>query len=518
MTPLFPFIAPRKKKFTAGLLAFGFFAVTFGLGAFAQDPEITVYNQNFGLVKDYRALPLKKGVNQVELDDVAGLIDPTSVHFKSLTAPKSVQVLEQNFRYDLINKNTILDRMVGQKIRFRKNGVTQTGTLLNPATSYFRPTGYSRNRYSHNYNKTNNSHFAIQTDDGILLTTLGDIIIEELPEGLYPRPTLLWDLYSTKGGTHQSEVSYLTDGLNWHSDYVAVINKDDTRIDLTGWVTLDNQSGMSYDNAKLKLVAGDVRKIQNQNGNMAMGAVAFRSMDALKKEARQFKEESFFEYHLYTLSDRTDIKNHETKQVTLISANQIPLKKTYIYDPGRTNYHRWRFSGWRGNYYGTPNYYGRPGQGYDTSEQKKINTLLTVKNTKNNRLGIPLPKGRVRVNKADQSGSLQFVGEDWIDHTPEDEKIELYVGDAFDLVGEKKRLNYRKEAKFIEETYEVKLRNHKKNAPVTITVVDHLFGDWKMITNNVDYTQEDAHTIHMPVSVPTKGERVITYTVRIKRL
>ncbi len=505
-----------KQLFVAMLMA-TVSVVSLNVKTFAENPEITVYNQNFGLVKDYRILSLKRGSHPITFDDVAALIDPTSVHFKSLTAPKSVTVLEQNFRYDLINKSNILDRMVGQEIRFRKQGLIEKGILLNPVTSYYRPSNANSNHYNRRYNKTTNSHFAVQTDEGVWLTSLNEILIDKLPEGLYPRPTLLWNLYSEKGGEHQSEISYLTEGLNWYTDYVAVINEDDSRIDLTGWVTLDNQSGMSYDHAKLKLVAGDVKRIKNSGGGASLGfsSDAFRSR--LKKESREFKEENFFEYHLYTLSDRTDIKNNETKQVALISANQIPLTKKYIYDPDGMNYHRWRDSGWQGNYYGTANYYGRPGQGSGFSEYKKINTVLILKNAKTNHLGIPLPKGRVRVNKADQSGSLQFIGEDWIDHTPEDEEIELSVGDSFDLVGEKKRLNYRKETDFIEETYEVKLRNHKKSA-VTIQVTDHLFGDWRVVSSNVEYTKEDAHTIYMSVKVPPKGEQVIVYTVRIRRI
>ncbi|MBX2860454.1 MAG: DUF4139 domain-containing protein [Vampirovibrio sp.] len=483
------------------------------LASFAKNPEITVYNQNFALVKDYRTLDLKKGSNVLFMDDVAALIDPTSVHFKSLTAPDSVIVQEQNFRYDLINKTNILDRMVGKKIRFKKDGDVHEGTLLNPVTNFIRRPQLGRYA-SRSHSTQNTSNFAVQTKDGVLLTTLNEILIDKLPPGLYPRPTLMWHLDSGKGGSHQTELSYLTDGMTWNTDYVVTVNKDDSQIDLTGWVTLDNQSGAAFENATLKLIAGDVRKIQNVGG-MADMAMPMAAMESRMGQKKQFQEESFFEYHLYTLQHPTTLANRETKQVTLVSANEAPITKKYIYDPDRSQYMLW-LSG-RNSYYGTFNYYAnRPGQGRDTRKNKKVNTMLILENSKKNNLGMPLPKGRVRVQKADNSGAIQFVGEDLIDHTPEDEKIELYVGDAFDLVGEKKRTRYVKQKDYIEESYQVDLRNHKKSA-ATIHVTEHLFGDWQMVMNSHKFNKADAHTIHFPVTVPAKGKAMITYTIRIKR-
>ncbi len=479
--------------------------------------ELTVYNQNFALVKDYRPLNLKGGVNTIFLDDVAALIDPTSVHFKSLTSPGSVSVLEQNFRYDLINKSNILDRMVGQKIRFKKDGIIREGVLLNPVTNYVRNSG---NRYGSHYSQTSTHEFAVRTEEGVLLTTLGDVIIEELPDGLYPRPTLMWLLNNKRTGNHNTEISYLTDGVNWHCDYVAVVSQDDSKVDLVAWVTLDNRSGASYNNARLKLVAGDVRRVDPNMPQPQLKAMRSHAEADALGSGRGFSEESFFEYHLYTLQGSTDVRHNETKQLTLASADNVPIRKKYIYDPDRQNYHRWLYSGWSGNYYGSFDYYShntsRPGVGADTAEYKKINTLLIMENSKRHNLGIPLPKGRVRVNKADASGSLQFVGEDWIDHTPEDEKIELYIGDAFDVVGEKKRTSYQRTSDLITETYEVRLRNHKKEA-VKVHAVDHLFGDWSITEKSHGFEKTDAHTVDFEVNVPAKGETVVTYTVNIKR-
>ncbi len=467
-----------------------------------ENPELTIYNHNFALVKDYQTLNLKVGKNHIELDSVAALIDPTSVNLKSITAPQAVSVDEQNFRYDLINKANILDQMVGKSIRFRKDDVVQEGILLNPVTNYVRRnySGYGSN----NYSKQNTQSFAIKTSDGILLTTLDDIIIDKLPEGLYPRPTLVWDLYSDKAGSHKTEVSYLTDGIKWSTDYVAVVSDNDDRLDITGWVSLDNQSGTTYPQAKLKLVAGEVRKLQNHGGGRDYAEDMMVMKSSAPRAARnEFKEESLFEYHLYTLNNPTTVRNNETKQLALVTAQSVPVKKQYLFDPGRSVYYSWRSSG---RHY-------KPGRSSDT-KQVKINTILTLKNSKSNNLGVPMPKGKVRVSKKDSSGSLQFIGEDWVDHTPVDENIDLYLGDAFDIVGERKRTSYSKTGNGHEETYTVTLRNHKKSA-ITVDVIDHFYGDWKLTNNSHKFSKEDAQTIKMPVKVGAGGQANVTYTVKV---
>ncbi|MEB3287537.1 MAG: DUF4139 domain-containing protein [Vampirovibrionales bacterium] len=473
------------------------------LPASAESPEITVYNQNFGVVKDYQTLALKSGRNEVQLDTVAALIDPTSVHFKSLSDPKGVSVEEQNFRYDLINKANILNRMVGKRIRFVKDGQVKEGILLNPPTAVTRPHHYGNtNRYAiGNVVTENTSDFAVKTTEGVLLTTLNDILIDELPQGLYARPTLVWQLFSESGGNHKTEVSYMTDGLNWNADYVAVLSADDSKVDLSGWVTLDNQSGTSYQDAKLKLVAGDVRRVQDNAGGYPVPMMA---KAAMMEDARQgFSEESFFEYHLYTLDQKTTISDKETKQMALLSANNIPVTKKFIYDPQR-QYQIYSYSG------------GRPGQGGSTSTDNKVAIMVSLKNSKDNHLGMALPKGKIRMNKADSSGALQFIGEDQIDHTAKDESIELYVGDAFDVVGEKKRTNYQEDFNSYNSTYQVTLKNHKDQA-VTVHAYEHLYGDWKVASSSHKYEKPDATTLSFPVSVPANGTSVVTYTVEVAK-
>ncbi|MHB9037742.1 MAG: DUF4139 domain-containing protein [Armatimonadota bacterium] len=446
---------------------------------------LTVYNGNFALVKDTRAIDFQAGVNSIDVEDVAAKIDPTSVLFKSLTAPNSVEILEQNYQYDLISPENILNKSVGQRVIFTNYNMDgslrqQEGVLLNPPA---------------------NGGIVIRADDGnLVMNPSGQVTLKQMPEGLHPKPTLNWLLKSEKSGEQTAEISYLTDGIGWKADYVALVNKNDTALDLAGWVTLNNQSGATYDNAKLTLMAGDVRRVQKardyykrDSGLMAAEA------------ASQFEEKSFFEYHMYTMERPTDIRDNETKQLSLLNASNAPVKKEMIYDARGDWFRNWFYPG-RSDY--------DPGGGYDTSSYHKVNVILGVKNSKENNMGMPLPKGKIRVYKLDDNGSQQFIGEDSIDHTPKDEKIRLYIGDAFDVVGDYKRTDYKKIASnVVQESFEVKIRNHKETA-VEVKVVDHVWSDWKVTQSSHDYNKQDASTIAFPVKVPKDGEAIVTYTIR----
>lgn len=449
--------------------------------------QLTVYNQNFALVKDVRTVNLTKGITSIDVEDVAAKIDPTSVLFKSLTAPNSVSILEQNYQYDLISPQNILNKSVGQLLTFttfdeQGRPIVQQGTLLNPPS---------------------NGGTVVRGDHGrVTLNPTGQISLERMPEGLHPKPTLNWLLDSDRAGEQQAEISYITDGIGWKADYVALVNKDDTALDLSGWVTLNNQAGATYENAKLTLMAGDVRR-QQQRSFYAEDA-RLSAAYAMRAPEPQFQEKSFFEYHMYTMERPTTIRDNETKQLSLLNASNVPVTKEMIYD-GRRDW-------WRSWWY--PGRTGDPGGGYDTSDYHKVNVVLEAKNSKQNHMGMPLPKGTVRVYKLDDTGSQQFIGEDTIDHTPKDEKIRLYVGDAFDVVGDYKRTDYEKISdRIIEETFEVKIRNHKET-PVEVKVVDHVWSDWKVIQHSHDFVKKDAHTIEFPVKVAKDGETVVTYTIR----
>jgi hypothetical protein len=436
----------------------------------SQSYEITIYNSNLGLVKDLRSIDLDTGLNKLRISDVAAQIDPTSVHFKSITDPTGLATLEQNYQYDLVDNNKLLSKYLGKKIKIKRwaqnEEITTEGTLLSASGG-----------------------IVLQTEDRIILNPQGTVELAELPEGLIIKPTLDWLVESAKAGEQKIELSYLTQGINWVCNYVTVVNQDDTMVDLTGWVTIDNRSGATYKDAGLKLIAGDIHRVQPP-------MYADRMMEAKAAGlggAPQFEEKAFFEYHMYTLGRRTTIKDNETKQMTLLSAADVPARKVYIFDPGQ----QYRYGG-------------------DSSAAQKINVKMEFKNSADQNLGMPLPKGKIRVYKADVDGSLQFVGEDEIDHTPKDEKIRIYVGDAFDLVGERASKDYKQISDRVrEETIEIKLRNHK-DQDVEITAVEHLWGDWEILETTAEYNKKDANTAEFTVKVPKDGETIITYTVRTR--
>lgn len=448
---------------------------------------ITVYNQNFGLVKDSREVTLKDGINYLRFEDVAAGIDPTTVSFTSLTAPNAVAVREQNYQYDLMDLDTILRKSVGKTVHFRQflspSGVREvTGTLLSsPSVSVADSDGNVSSRAQ---------SVVVRTSTGVVVSPQGELELSELPEGLVSKPSLLWKLEADKAGVHNTEIRYQTQGLNWKCDYVAVANADDTALDMTSWVTLDNKSGATYSNAVLKLMAGDVHKVQppQQFAPMAEGL----RMDAGGAAAPQFSEQSFAEYHLYSLAGKTDLHDNETKQLTLFNASGAPVKKLYVFDSAPA--------------------YSNDG----SSNSGKVNVKLEINNTKENNLGMPMPKGKVRVYKKDQDGALQFVGEDLIDHTPKDEKVRVYLGDAFDIVGERTQTNQEQVTNRVTRTsYAISLRNHKDSA-VTVTCVEHAYGDWKVINCSQKYTKKNAQTFEFEVPVAANAESKLTYEIETR--
>ena len=448
----------------------------------SKNVSVTVYNQNFGIVREVRNLTLKDGVNYLRFEDVAEQIDPTTVSFKSLTAPDSVAVVEQNYQYDVLNATTVLDKSVGKRLTVKHYGsdgrvTTDTGTLL------AQPHGAS--------------NLMIKTDSGVVLNSSGEVEIGELPAGMVPKPSLLWKLISQKAGEHSGEIAYQTQGLGWHCDYVAIVDENETKTDLTGWVTLDNQSGASYKHAALKLLAGDVHLAQSE-GFRNVRPMAMRSARAMVPPLPQFQENSFSEYHLYTLNGFTDLNNKETKQVSLFSADNIGAKKKYVFDSQTAVYIPQRES--------------------DDERLQKVAVKLEVANSKDNGLGMPLPKGRVRVFKKDKDGALQLIGEDDIDHTPTDEKVRLKLGDSFDLVAmhkETNRINQSSNDNHSKASYEITLRNHKKS-DVIVNCVEHAYGQWKVTDSSMPFVKKTADVFEFAVPVSAGGEAKVTYTIDIK--
>jgi len=436
-----------------------------------RDVMVTIYNGNLGLVKDVRETRLPMGLHETEFADVAAQIDPTTVHLKSLTDPTGLRILEQNYEYDLLSSGKLMEKYVGRMVRlYNTDGTYLEAKLLSTAGPVFDINGQIH--LGHN----------------------GRLVLPALPENLVSKPTLVWLLRNALAGVQRIEASYLTGGITWKADYVMVLDPTDTKADLTGWVTIDNRSGATYGNAALKLVAGDINRAPEGRRNqraLEMAAKAASMQDA----AREFTSEGFFEYHLYTLDGRTTLKDNQTKQLALMSATDVPVLKQLIY-------------------YGAQDYY-RTSYGMPMSNQK-VGVYLDIKNAKADRLGVPLPKGKVRVYKADASGSQQFVGEDWIDHTPTDERVKIKMGDAFDVVGERTQKEFRKIASGLYEVeWEIALRNHKK-ADQPVTVIEPVPGDWQVLASTHAWEKPEAHTLKFQVPVAKEGASKLTYRVRLR--
>jgi hypothetical protein len=435
-----------------------------------RDLMVTIYNGNLGLVKDTREARLPEGMSEVQFADVAAQIDPTSVHLKSLTDPAGLRILEQNYEYDLLSAQKLLEKYVGRKVRlYQGNGSFLEATLLS----------------------TDGPVYDINGE--IHMGHHGQVVFPSLPENLVSKPTLLWLLRNGAPTPQRIEASYLTGGITWKADYVVLLNAADDRADLTGWVTIDNKSGATYKDAALKLVAGDVNRAREDRTRQAL-EVASKAA-AAAPASRDFVSEGFFEYHLYTLDGRTTIKDKQTKQLTLMTAAGVPVRKELAFF-GARDYYR--------SQYGTP------------MSNQKVSVFVELTNTKANNLGVPLPKGKIRVYKADTSGSQQLVGEDWIDHTPRDERVRIKMGEAFDVVGERTQRDWKRIGGSIYEVeWEISLRNHKKE-DVVVSVIEPIPGDWEVLRESQPHEKLEAHTLRYQVPVPREGAAKLTYRVRLR--
>jgi len=435
--------------------------------------SLTVYNQNFAVVKEVRNLKLDGKVSTLQFRDVAKQIDPTSVHFKSLTDPEGTAVLEQNYEFDLVSADKLLDKYIDKKIGVvTKQGTKYAGTLLSFDAQQLVLQG-------------DNQLFMVQRPDNVQNVEFG-----ALPEGLLTRPTLVWKVAAEKPGQHMSQVTYQTKGMGWQADYSVVVNPDDTRMDLSGWVTLTNKCGAGFKDARVKLIAGDVRRIQPPAPPpVPMAATAGKPGAGF---GGGFEEKTFFEYHMYTLGRTTTVNDNQVKQVELLTAAEVPVTKRYVFEPGGKYWHE---------------RYGKKGE-------YKVNVYIEFKNSKEQKLGMPLPKGKVRVYKRDPADNdLEFVGEDEIDHTPKDEDLKLYVGDAFDIVGEKTVTDRKQAQRWRQESIKIQVRNHKEE-DIKVLVREHLSGgQWEITAKSQDFKKIDASTIEFELPVAKNGKADVTYTV-----
>lgn len=434
--------------------------------------EVTIYNSDLALIKDRRTLSIPEGASTLMFPDIPSQINPATVSFQSLTHPGAVRVREQNYEYDLVEDSKLLQKFIGEKITVRaRSGEVFTGYLLSGVNA-----GSPSNIVLSSKPGGNGSIVTVHLDD------VQSVEYPSLPDGLITRPTLAWLVNnSSKSTSHDTMVTYLTGGLSWSADYVAVIGPNDDTMDITGWITLNNQSGATYKDAKVKLVAGDVNRVQPEAPEYAR-AMAEKVLYAVAADS--VEEREFADYHLYQLQYPTTLKENQQKQVEFMSAADAKVKKIMIFDGSRT---------------GT-----------------KVASMLEFWNNRESGLGMPLPKGVIRVSKADTDGSLEFVGEDRIDHTPVDEKLRITLGYAFDVVGQRTQVSSKRISDRVrEETWKVEVRN-RKGAPVEVSVVEHMWGgsSWSMVSASSKYTELDATTVEFPMSLEANSTASITYTVR----
>lgn len=440
---------------------------------------VTIYNENLALVKDQRKIQLGSGQNTLAFRDVSAQMRPETALLRSLSSPGKLSVIEQNFDFDLLTPQKLLEKFVGKSV-----GVIKT----NPATG-------AETTEQAQVLAANNG-VVLKMGDRIETGIPGRIVYSDVPANLRDRPTLVMSLNNSGAAQQDVELSYLSGGLGWKADYVAELNPADDKMDLSGWVTLTNTSGASYRNAKLQLVAGDVNRVQDERRLVR----AMSKMEMAPAPAAQMAEESLLEYHLYTLDRPTTIAENQTKQVSLLSAAQVPVRKELLL---------------RGADYYYSSSYGELGQ------KMKVGVFVEFDNKESARLGMPLPKGIIRVYKKDGAGNAQFVGEDSIDHTPKNEKVRLKLGEAFDVTVDKKQTDFKKlpnptkGTTMFESAYEIVLKNAKKEA-VTVTVQEPIPADWKIIKSSHAYEKAASNTAVWRIDIPAEGKTTLTFRVQVK--
>ncbi len=436
-----------------------------------SDVAVTVYNNNRALVRDRRRLTLPTGEVSLTFMDVAEHIMPETVSLKSLSEAGSLHILEQNYEYDLMSPQKLMEKYVGRKVRLINKQkdmdfIEQEAVLLSV-----------------------NGGAIYDVDGEIYLGHPGTVVLPAIPEELIAKPSLIWLLDNSRAD-QEIEATYLTTGLAWKADYVVTLAQDEQSLDLDGWVTLNNQSGTTYTNAQLKLVAGEVNVVQQAKQVRAFAGGGFGAMEM----RAPMREESFAEYHLYSLPRRTTIKQNQSKQVSLLNASGVRVGKVYEY---------------RGNL----NYYNRQAP---RIEAEKVGVFLVFENEEENQLGMPLPAGIMRVYQEDSDGMLQFSGEDRIGHTPKDEEVRLKLGKAFDIVAERLQKNYTRISNRVHESeFEITIRNHKETG-VVVDVVEPMPGDWEIRKESMAHVKKDAHTAIYRLPVPADGEATLTYRVRVQ--
>ena len=443
-----------------------------------QALSLTVYNSNVALVRDVRNVHLPAGNVELNFADVASKIEPETVRIVSLTAPKQLSVLEQDYRYDLLSPQKLLQYYVGKQV-----------TLIRRITE-----NNSTKEVSTKATLLSDNNGPIWRVDGQIITGMSAdrYVFPSLPPNLYSKPTLVWLLNNRDAGKQKLEADYMTRSVDWNADYVLTLPSEAMVADLSSWVTVKNSSGVDFRNAHLQLVAGQVH--QAVQGPRPM----FRAMALeAKAGAPGISQEGLSEYHLYTIERPVTLPNNSSKQIAFVRTSGIKVQKSYEIE-------------------GQPSYFYSPWQGGQPTKEP-VQAHLKFKNSEDNSLGIPLPAGVVRVYQADSKGQLQFVGEDHISHTPKDEDLNLYIGNAFDVTAERKQTDFQRLGSNVYETaFQITIRNHKKGA-ITVEVNEPLSGQWTVLQSNYKYEKTSAFSIVFRVPVAADGQSVLNYRVRVHR-
>jgi hypothetical protein len=477
---------PTLKQVTAAV-ALAFSSIAYG--AVAEKPStladqqsvaVTIYNENLALIKDQRRVVLEAGRNRLALREVSARMRPETALLRSLSHPGALSLVEQNFDFDLLTPAKLLEKYVGRNVKIVRTHPTTGVESFETATVLAASSGV-----------------VLRIGDRIETGLPGRIVYDGVPPNLRDRPTLVTELDSARGGMQNVELSYLSSGLAWKADYVAELNAADTALDLNGWVTLTNTSGTAYPNAKLQLVAGDINRVREEL-RLSQRAMADRVAEAAP--ASKMAQEALFEYHLYTLARPTTIADNQTKQVALLSAQAVPVVKELVLQ-GSDYYYRSSVGG--------------------IGQKMKVGVFVQLENRESSRLGMPMPKGVVRVYKKDGAGNAQFVGEDRIDHTPKNETVRLKLGEAFDLTADKKQTDFKRReptnrASYVfESAYEIVLRNAKKEA-ASVVVREPVPGDWTMLEETQRHAKVAAGTAEWRVHVPAEGSTTLRYRVLVR--
>jgi hypothetical protein len=471
-------------------------------------PALTIYNQQFAVVRHGLALDLKAGQNHVEVTDITGHLEPDSVFLRSIDEGRHLQILEQNYRNDPVSEQLLLSLYEGKTIDFLtpdktivQGKIIRSGFVPHAAISYDQRYYQAQATFV----QQGAGQPVIEVNGKLQFSLPGQPLFPALADDTVLKPTLSWELATDKPGKANAELSYVTGGMNWEASYNVVAPPKGSELELVGWVTLDNQSGKTFRDAHIKLMAGDVNKIQ-PNGGIVAGLVMNYKGGVADAEGPQVTEKAFDEYHLYTLERPTTLHDRETKQVEFVRAAGVKSKTIYVYD------------GWKNdqNYRGWAMEAIRTQDAFGTQSNSKVWVMQEFKNSAENHLGMPLPKGRVRFYRRDDDGQLEFTGENEIDHTPKDELVRIYTGNAFDLTGERRRVDFKlnQQARWVDESFEIKVRNHK-TTPVEVRIVEHLYrwSNWDIAKSSDPFKKVDSQTVAFTVEIPPDGEKVLTYQV-----